>query len=129
MKRAVADRMFISGLVVETLIGVHDFERRAPRLLEVDLEFPCEVVAAAQADRLEDALDYDRLADEVRQFAHGACFRLIESFAEQLAARLLARFALPWVRIELRKPAAVVGARTVGVRIERRREHGPGSAC
>lgn len=129
MKRAVADRMFISGLEVETLIGVHDFERRAPRRLELDLEFPCEVAAAARTDQLEDALDYDQLAAEVRQFAHGARFRLIERFAEQLAARLLARFALPWVRIEVRKPAAVVGAKAVGVRIERRREHDPGSVA
>lgn len=117
----MSDRVFLAGLVVETLIGVHDYERRAPRALELDLELPCDAAAAAESDRLAAALDYDRLAAEVRTFAEEARFQLIETFADRLAEHLLSRLALPWIRIEVRKPGAVSGCRAVGVRIERRR--------
>lgn len=115
------DRLFLEGLEVFALIGVHPFERRTPRPLRIDLEFPCDAAAAARSDRVEDAIDYDRIAAAVRDFSARHAFCLIETFAEHLAAHLLHSAGLDWIRIRLRKPGAVAGAAAVGIEIERRR--------
>jgi dihydroneopterin aldolase len=117
----MGDCLFLEGLEVQAVIGVHAFERRAPRPLRLDLVLPCDASAAARADRLEDALDYDRIVAAVRSFAERNAFALIETFAERLAAHLLATEGLSWVRIRLYKPGAVAGAAAVGLVLERRR--------
>jgi dihydroneopterin aldolase len=44
---------------------------------------------------------------------------LLEALAEQLAERVLVEFAVPWLRLRVCKPGAVLQARDVGVLIER----------
>ncbi|MNG39135.1 Dihydroneopterin aldolase [compost metagenome] len=55
----------------------------------------------------------------VQAFAAGAQFELVETFAERLAASLLAQFGMPWLRLKVTKPGANPVARAVGVEIER----------
>ena len=46
-------------------------------------------------------------------------FLLVERVAEEIAELIMTRFSVPWVRIHLSKPGAVVNAHSVGVVIER----------
>ena len=113
------DVVMVSELRCEAVIGVHDWERRVTQSLLVDLELATDAAAAAAADRIEAALDYQQVAERVRAHVAGLQAHLVETVAESVAGLLQQEFALPWVRVTVRKPGALAGARGVAVRLER----------
>ena len=116
------DVVFITGLEVETVIGIHPWERRMRQTLRFDLELGADVPRAAAADDIRAALDYGAVAQALTEFGARSEFNLIETFAERAAQMLRERFAIRWLRLTLHKPGALREADEVGVRIERRWE-------
>jgi dihydroneopterin aldolase len=116
---APVDTVFIRGLTVETVVGIHDWERLGPRPVVLDLELGCNCARAAATDRIEDALDYDAASRRLRAFVAHSRFDLVETLAEGCAALLLAEFPVSWVRLVLHKPGALGAGVDVGVAIER----------
>ena len=108
------DTVFITGLRADTVIGVYDWERRSRQTVVLDLELASNNHRAAASDRIEDATDYAAISERLLSFIGDAEFRLIETLAEQVANIILDEFAVPWLRLRLAKPAAVVQARDVG---------------
>lgn len=113
------DVVFIDGLRVEALIGVHEWERTAPQALRFDVELETDTRPAAASDALRDALDYAAVAARLREVALASRCELIETLAEACCAMLLREFGVARVRLRLTKPGAVPAADGVGVRIER----------
>jgi dihydroneopterin aldolase len=113
------DTVRIKGLKVETIVGVHAWERKVPRPVVVDIELATDVARAARSDALRDAIDYHAVAQAASAFIAQAQPQLIETLAEQLAAQLMRQFGAPWVKLELHKPGAVPGASDVSVALER----------
>ena len=113
------DIVTISGLQVETVIGIHPWERQVPQVLSIDLEMASDIRLAAASDDIACALDYSAVADRLLAFAAASDFRLLETMAEQMAALLQEEFALTWLRLRLGKPGAVKQAVSVGIVLER----------
>lgn len=115
----MVDWVLIDGLEAEAIIGVFDWERQIRQRLVIDLEVAADLRAAADSDRLEQALDYAALSRAVLEFAANSRYRLLEALAEELAALILRDFAVRRVRLKIAKPGAVAAARNVAVCIER----------
>lgn len=116
------DILMIKGLVLETRIGVYDWEKVTRQTLVLDLELtvPREAIAkAAASDNVQDALDYVAVTKRVQQMASGSSCQLMETFAETLAAILLAEFPLQKLKLSVHKPAALASAGGVVLVIER----------
>jgi len=120
-ERDHSDRIFLRGLSAQCIIGFIDWERRTPQTLLLDLELPCDCARAARSDRVEDTIDYKRVAKRVLGWLPGTQFHLVETLAHRLALLLLAEFSLDWVRVSVNKPGAIRDSRDVGVSIERTR--------
>jgi dihydroneopterin aldolase len=115
------DIIFIRDLRVETLIGVYPQERQKRWILLLDLELGTDIRPAAATDCLNDTLNYQAVAQRVVEFVAASAFQLVETLGERTAELLLREFAVPWLRLTLRKPGAVREAREVGIIIERGR--------
>lgn len=115
------DTIYISGLAVETIIGVHPWERRVRQTVVIDVEMAADIERAAASDELEDALDYHQVATRLVALVEVSDCQLIEMLAARCAALIQAEFAVGWLRLRLAKPGAVAAAREVGVVIERGR--------
>jgi dihydroneopterin aldolase len=113
------DVVFIEGLRVEAVIGVHDWERRATQPLRLDLELDTDTRAAAASDALRDAVDYSAVCARVVALVRESRCELVETLAEACCAMLLREFRVARVRLRLTKPGAVPEAEGVGIRIER----------
>jgi len=116
------DKIIIEQLRVDTIIGVHEWERSVKQALIISVVLSCDVQKAAVNDRLDDAIDYVQIANRIVDFADANQFQLMETFVEQLAQLLLNEFSISSVTIDLRKPVAIAQALSAGVRIERNRE-------
>lgn len=115
------DKLFINQLKVTTLIGVHAWEQLSMQNLLLDIVIQIDAQQVAQADDIQQALDYDQVVKYILTFAQQNHFQLIETFAERLTQALLEHFSLPWIELTLRKPGALLQAKEVAITIERHR--------
>ena len=113
------DRIFISGLRVDTVIGVYDWEREIRQTVVIDMEMSCDCAHAAASDAVLDTLDYKALGKRVIAFVETSEFQLVETLAHRLAETVMAEFGVRWLRLKIDKEGALRGARGVGVVIER----------
>lgn len=97
------DIILIEALELSAAMGVLDEERAAPQRLTASLVLEPLRDFRALDDRLENTVDYFAVGEAVQALAAARPRRLLETLAEEIAAALLARFALRSVEIELRK--------------------------
>lgn len=90
------------GLELWGYHGVNEDERRDGQRFLFDLWLG--VSDAALSDRIEDAVDYRKVAALVRELSDGRQFRLLESLAAAVAEAILARFPVERARVRVRKP-------------------------
>jgi len=81
--------------------GVSEEERERGQLFLYDVEL--EVGERGATDRIDDAVDYRRVAAAVREVAERP-HHLLESLATELAETLVARFPVERARVRVRKP-------------------------
>ena len=111
--------VYIRGLQVEAVIGIHARERRRPQPLLIDVEMQADTAAAAATDDIRHALDYDAVAKRLREFAAASSYQLVESLAEAMARLLQEEFAITRLHLRLGKPGALPDAKEAGVIIKR----------
>lgn len=116
------DRIFLTALTAEAIIGIYDWEREVRQRVEIDLEIWMDLTAAATSDSIDDTLNYKAVAKRVLAFVQESRFRLVEALAGEIARILLAEFPIERVRVTVHKPGAVRHSRDVGVIIERGRD-------
>ena len=115
------DAIVIRDLRVEALIGIHKRERHVLQTLTIDLDIGLPGEAVFQSDRVADTIDYEQVTLGIRALAGSGHFRLVETFAERIAALLIEEFGAPWVKVSAAKVGVLANARFVGVSIERRK--------
>lgn len=113
------DTIFISGLKVDAVIGVFDWEKEIKQPLLFDLEMAWDIKPAALTDDLEKTLDYAQVSVDIEQFTLQKPVDLLETLAENLASFLMAKHGIPWLSMTIHKPDAVENANSVGVKIVR----------
>ena len=116
------DRIFITALTAEAVIGIYDWEREVKQRLEIDLEIWKDLLAAGKSDAIEDTLNYKSVAKRVLALVEGSRFRLVEALAGEIARIVLEEFQVARVRVTVHKPGAIRHSRDVGVVVERGRE-------
>jgi len=115
------DRIFLTALSAEAIIGIYDWEREVRQRVEIDLEIWVDLSAAAKSDAIDDTLNYKSVAKRVLAFVQESRFRLVEALAGEIARVVLAEFPVARVRVTVHKPGAIRDSRDVGVIIERGR--------
>jgi len=113
------DTVFINGLELRAVIGVHDWERAFAQKLRIDLALEATIQPAAASDALVDAIDYSELAERITTYAQQSHFALIEALAEQIATLALDDQRIHRVHLTLYKPGALPAAQSVGVTLTR----------
>jgi dihydroneopterin aldolase len=111
--------IFIRDLLLETVIGVHDDERRAPAAVILDLEIELPHERAASSDRLIDTVDYGEVILAIRQNLDAGRHRLLEHLAGSVADLIIARFGARRVKVSIAKPGIFKDAGHVGIVLER----------
>ncbi len=115
------DAILIRDLRVEALIGIHKRERHVAQTLSIDLDIGIPGTAVFASDKVADTIDYEQVTIRIKALAGGGHFRLVETFAERVAALLTAEFGAPWVKVSVAKIGILPNAKFVGVSIERRK--------
>jgi dihydroneopterin aldolase len=104
-------KLELRGLHVFGYHGVEDEEKRLGQLFLFDLDL--EVGERGADDRLENAVDYTRVASAIRELSNDRRFDLLEALATAVADMVYERFAPERVRVRVRKPQVKPAGMTV----------------
>ena len=115
----MADRITLSGIAVDCIVGVYERERNQEQRIYVDVTFETDAARVAVSDSLEDAVDYHAMSQAVRDTLIEGRFHMIESAAEAIAARCLEEFSVASVDVRVHKPGAIDFVGDVIVEIHR----------
>lgn len=116
------DKIFLTALNVECIVGIWDWERRVKQTVIIDLEMAADIRRAAATDSIDDTIDYKRVSKRLLAFVGESQFQLVETLTERIARVIVTEFGVSWVKVRLNKRGAIRGARDVGIEIERRTE-------
>lgn len=114
------DKIFLNALSVECIVGIWEWERRVKQTVIIDVEMAADIRRAAASDRIEDTIDYKKVAKTLLAFVGESQFQLVETLTERIAELIISQFGVSWVKVRLNKQGAIRGARDVGIEIERR---------
>ena len=116
------DRIIVNGLVVDTHIGVHDFEHDVPQRVRFDIAVE---TVDDYADRVRSTGSYVSYADIVEfvmaRATSGEHVELVETWAEDVATFALGNELAQAVHVTVQKLDIFDNADGVGIAIERRR--------
>src|SRR5688500_6525151 len=116
------DKIFLTALNVECIVGIWDWERRVKQTVIIDVEMAADIRRAAATDSIEDTIDYKRVSNRLLQFVGESQYQLVETLTENIGRVIVTEFGVSWVKVRLNKRGAIRGARDVGIEIERRAE-------
>ena len=122
------DKIFLSALNVECIVGIWEWERRVKQNVVIDIELAADIRRAAATDHIDSTVNYKNLAKRLLSFVGDSQYQLVETLTEKIAELIITEFRVPWVRVKLNKQGAIRGARDVGIEIERRAEDYPVTA-
>ena len=116
------DKIILTDLRIDAVIGIWDWEKRNPQTITIDLEMLTDIKKASQSDSIKDALDYKTVSKRVKQFIQESQFNLIETLAENVAKIILEEFDVQWLKLKISKPFAIRDSKNIGVCIERTKD-------
>ena len=119
----MADRIRIDSLELSSYIGVPEEERRATQRLTVSLVLEPIRDFRNLEDRIENTVDYFSVCQFVKALSLAGPRHLIETLAHEIAERLLVRYPLRAVEVELRK-YILPDTEYVAVQLRRERTEG-----
>ena len=101
----MSDTLTLHEITIECHLGVEEWERAVPQPVWIDLELAIDAALVARSDGMRHAVDYARVIATVAEVAQRGSFKLMETLAERIAARLVSDFAIPKLTVRVRKKA------------------------
>jgi dihydroneopterin aldolase len=119
------DRITLSSMRFEGVIGASEEERSFPQMLELDLEVEADLTAAGVSDALADTVDYGPLLTLTENIVEKRSFTLLEGLAGALATAVLeVSPSIAAITVRVRKLAVPMDVSMDHVQVEIRREQG-----
>ncbi len=118
----MTDQIQIKDLLLRTIIGVNEEERRDRQDVLINLVLHVDTRPAGESDDIDQAVNYRALTKHVIRLVETSQFYLVEKLAAEIAAICLDDPRVKRVRVTVEKPGALRFARSVGVTIERGRD-------
>ena len=114
-------KIYITGLEVDTLIGVYDWERVRTTQLLLDVTLDVDLSAAMISDDVADTVDYAKVAECIVEVGKESTFELLEAFGSKVMDTVLAHFSVSTITLKIVKPNILPNAQTVAVEMRKER--------
>ncbi|MBV8914000.1 MAG: dihydroneopterin aldolase [Acetobacteraceae bacterium] len=123
MSRPIADaasgtrHVFLRDMVLHARVGIYPHERAATQRVRINVDLG--VGEEPGGDRLARVVDYEKVADAVRQIALAGHLNLVETLAERIAASCLQDPRVRSARVRVEKLDVFDDTFSAGVEVER----------
>ncbi len=117
--RSSVRHVFVRDLELKTLVGVHDHEKIAPQRVIINVDLMVNEDAPVDDEVFSTVVDYERVVKKIKEMLGGGHVHLLETLAENIAARCLEDERVHGARVRIEKPDVMPEAASVGIEIER----------
>jgi dihydroneopterin aldolase/2-amino-4-hydroxy-6-hydroxymethyldihydropteridine diphosphokinase len=117
----MTDQIQIKDLLLRTIIGINDQERRNRQDVLINIILHADTRAAGASDSIDEAVNYRTITKQIIKLVEASQFYLVEKLAAEIAAICLDDPRVERAVVRVEKPGALRFARSVGVEIERTR--------
>jgi dihydroneopterin aldolase len=120
----MTDRILLNRIAVYANHGLLAEEERMGQRFYISLDCRLDLRPAGQSDMVGKTVSYDQLAEIVTSISANRRFKLIEAFAEAIAAEILSKFPrINSLNVRVDKPSAPIPAilDEIAIVIERQR--------
>ncbi|HAQ60453.1 TPA: dihydroneopterin aldolase [Candidatus Delongbacteria bacterium] len=100
-------RMCVKGIEIQAVIGTLHHERNSHQKILIDIEFEYDAKTASDSDRLEDAVDYSAIVEDIIRNAKESKCLLLETLAERTAGLLRKNPDIKSGKVTVKKPSAI----------------------
>ena len=114
----MTDQIQIKDLLLRTIIGINDEERRNRQDVLINMTLFADTRAAGVSDDIADSVNYKTITKRVIALVENSSFYLVEKMVAEIADLCLENPQVERVRVSVEKPGALRFARSVGVTIE-----------
>ena len=97
-------RLFIRDFKLQVSIGIHDFEKKAPQSVVVNVDLLLAPVEKPHGDRIANVLNYDVVHDGIVALAGSRHFNLQETLVDAILDLCLAQPGVIEARVSTEKP-------------------------
>ena len=118
----MTDQIEIRDLLLRTIIGINEDERRKKQDVLINLTLFADTRAAGSSDDIADAVNYKTITKRIIALVENSSFFLVEKMVVEIAGLCLEDPRVERARVSVEKPGALRFARSVGVTIERGRD-------
>lgn len=116
--------VFVRELFVKALTGVDAWRRPQPQPVSISIWLQTSVALSGSTDHLIHSLNYDVISRKVTRMVESGKFRTMEDIAERVAREVLKdKIVGQWVRIQVKKPRALLRALNSEIIITRTKKH------
>jgi dihydroneopterin aldolase/D-erythro-7,8-dihydroneopterin triphosphate epimerase len=114
------DLIHIKDLLLRTIIGINDEERRNKQDVLINITLYTDHATAA-SDDIADTVNYRTITKQIINLVENSQFFLVEKMALEIVNICLADLRVERATVTVEKPGAVRFARSVGVTVDRAR--------
>ena len=111
--------VFLRNMVLPVSIGVYPHEREAAQRVRINVDLGVHEQGEDGSERLSRVLDYEALAQRVRELAGAGHVLLVETLAERIAQDCLRDARVQSARIRVEKLDVFADMEAAGVEVER----------
>jgi FolB domain-containing protein len=113
------DKIFIKDLRLDGILGIYERERITPQEIVINVIMFTDTRKAAETDEIADCVDYEKVANRVRNHAKTSRRMTAEALSNDLACLCLETPGVRRVIVRVEKTQAIGDAGSVGVEVER----------
>lgn len=113
----MSDQIILKGIKSECIIGIHDYERKNKQKVIVDITIFHDFMNLN--DDIEKTINYSEIYKFIKKFISRSNYNLIETLGDDLAKKIIEKFNIKKIRIELFKPSVYEKDETVSIKLER----------
>jgi D-erythro-7,8-dihydroneopterin triphosphate epimerase len=107
----------IVDLRVRTIIGTKPWERKNKQEIIINIRLEYDAKKASQSDNIKDAIDYEKIAQDVIKTVESSSFQLLEKLAAKVMDKLKSYKGLEKASLRIDKPQAIPEAKSVSYKI------------
>jgi dihydroneopterin aldolase len=93
----------IKNLRLKTIIGIHDWEKNIDRDIVINAEIHTNFNNALKSDKIEDAIDYDNIVNQIKNLVATNRYQLVEKMAQDMINNILEDKRINKCKLEIDK--------------------------
>lgn len=108
----------IVDLKCRAIIGTHPWERKNRQDVVIQMSLEYDASKASQSDQLKDALDYEKISQQIIRLVEKSQHQLLEKLAGKILKLVLTDKRVMIAKVRIEKPHAIEQARHVSFEMQ-----------